>query len=314
MSQAKYIYIVAAGHSGSTLLDLLLGSHSKIESLGEISHFPKNVALNTECTCGKLVRDCSLWSQVIDQLSHLSGKNLLEDPYAWNMGLINPRVIIDKSQQTRLYNLKRKLVHSIHYSFLRYGPNALSPYKKLFDSIINNKVDLYNVVREIKDVDMVVDSSKTYLQAVELYRRHPESVRVIVLMRDGRGVYYSNVKRKYRRQQGVSIWKNIYSRALPLLDNYVDDMDLLYVKYEDVAANPCSELTRICGFLGLEFEPEMLNYTSAEHHNTNGNGMRFGASSEIRLDTSWREHMTVDDKNYFEKKAGVLNRRLGYQD
>ena len=37
---AKLIYIVAAGHSGSTLLDMLIGSIPGVFSTGELNHLP----------------------------------------------------------------------------------------------------------------------------------------------------------------------------------------------------------------------------------------------------------------------------------
>jgi len=58
------LYICGAGHSGSTLLDMLLGSHSRIASLGEVINLPMDWATNNRCTCGAPVRDCALWSAV----------------------------------------------------------------------------------------------------------------------------------------------------------------------------------------------------------------------------------------------------------
>ena len=46
-AMVDWIYICSAAHLGSTLLDLLLGSHSRVASLGEISKLLKNIALNT---------------------------------------------------------------------------------------------------------------------------------------------------------------------------------------------------------------------------------------------------------------------------
>ena len=51
MSNVRVAFICSAGHAGSTLLDLLLGANSAAVSLGEITHLPKNLALNTPCTC-----------------------------------------------------------------------------------------------------------------------------------------------------------------------------------------------------------------------------------------------------------------------
>ena len=57
------IFIQCPGHSGSTLLDLLIGGHDGITSGGEFRTWNKQ--LNNQCTCGApSVRDCPFWQAV----------------------------------------------------------------------------------------------------------------------------------------------------------------------------------------------------------------------------------------------------------
>ena len=42
--KTKYVFICSAGHSGSTLLDMLIGSHPECESLGEVVLLPMEFA------------------------------------------------------------------------------------------------------------------------------------------------------------------------------------------------------------------------------------------------------------------------------
>ena len=97
------VYICSAGHSGSTLLDLLLGSHSKATSLGEVTHLPKNLALNTLCACGAAVRSCDFWQRIVRALGDRIGADLMANPYALNLGYHRGVVIVDKSHQTAAY-------------------------------------------------------------------------------------------------------------------------------------------------------------------------------------------------------------------
>ncbi len=60
----KVIYILGAGSSGSTLLSLLLGAHSRMVNVGEISHIDRYRALDLNCGCGERVSKCSFWSKV----------------------------------------------------------------------------------------------------------------------------------------------------------------------------------------------------------------------------------------------------------
>ena len=59
----------------------------------------------------------------------------------------------------------------------------------------------------------------------------------------------------------------------------------------------------------------MLDFTSKEHHMllTNGNDMRLGNISEIRVDNSWIDNLSAKDLRYFESIAGNFNRSLGYE-
>ena len=77
----RILYIASLPHSGSTLLDLLLGSHSAVQGLGEIQALKRYVApgqdgtprRRRQCTCGaSSVWLCPFWSAV-DATLRLSG-------------------------------------------------------------------------------------------------------------------------------------------------------------------------------------------------------------------------------------------------
>jgi hypothetical protein len=40
--------------------------------------------------------------------------------------------------------------------------------------------------------------------------------------------------------------------------------------------------------------------------------MRLAESAVIRVDAAWRERLARDDLDYFERRAGALNRSFGY--
>lgn len=307
------IFICSAGHSGSTLLDLLIGSHSRVASLGEISHLPKNIALNTTCTCGDSVRACNVWQQVIKDLDDQLGTDILARPYSLNLGPFKAMVIVDRSKQTRFSLFWQYLIKVAWYIDLRFGRNILPMLTAQAKQGIDNNFLVYESVGKILNADKVVDSSKSYFKAAELYRRHPDRVKIILLVRDGRAVFYSGIKNGFRRRRCVNAWKYLYARALPIFDKTVRSTDVLRVRYEDLAQNPETELKRVCEFVGIEFEPGMLAFMEQEHHLTNGNDMRFRADSSIRFDDSWRQGLSPTDLEYFEGRAAGLNKSLGYQ-
>lgn len=248
---AKYIYICSAAHSGSTLLDLLLGSHSRIESLGEISFLSHDIAVNNTCTCGSPVRECHIWRTVVERLSTRLGVDVMTHPYALPVGHPPARDQIDSKHQTPAHLVRRKLLLGLHYLRLRFGARFLDSLLRSIKTTFATNMLIYETVREILEADMVVDSSKSYLKALGVYLNNPTEVRIILLTRDGRGVLCSSLKRNWSRNRSVVAWTKLYERALPLLARYVHEKHLLRVKYEDVATDPARELSASARFCRL---------------------------------------------------------------
>lgn len=100
---SKLIFISSLAHSGSTVLDLLLGSHPDIISLGEIysaiEEFNKPQRI---CTCGREVPNCRVWGPVrreLDKKSHYTFAEaykilfkVVEDVYG------KDKIIVDSSK------------------------------------------------------------------------------------------------------------------------------------------------------------------------------------------------------------------------
>lgn len=58
------VFIASLGHSGSTLLDLMLGGHSRFVGLGEVAAVARTWPAESTCSCGRRADDCELWGPV----------------------------------------------------------------------------------------------------------------------------------------------------------------------------------------------------------------------------------------------------------
>ena len=65
MAPIKVIYITSLGHSGSTLLDVLLNQHTELQSVGEIMFLDEWMTEDLLCSCGESLRQCPFWTRVI---------------------------------------------------------------------------------------------------------------------------------------------------------------------------------------------------------------------------------------------------------
>jgi hypothetical protein len=307
------VFICSAGHSGSTLLDLLLGSHPEAVSLGEITQLPKNWALNTSCSCGAAVRDCIVWRQVIGKLALQPGlEKIARNPYTLHLGLFQAETVVDRSHQTFLRTVYRRLVYAGAFAYWRWHAQPLATLTTPLRRGAANKWLLFQAVADTVERSILIDSSKHYLEALALYESAPRRTKVLLLARDGRAVFYSGRKRGFPRRSALNAWRRTYVRGLPLLQSRVAPEDLLQVRYEDLVTDSARELHRICEFIGIPYAAEMLDFRSHVHHVANGNDMRLRSTAKIEADTAWKRALSPADLAYFEARAGILNRSLGY--
>jgi hypothetical protein len=171
---------------------------------------------------------------------------------------------------------------------------------------------LYEAVSAAWNKELIVDSSKNVREAVELFRRHPESVRILLLTRDGRGVYLSRRSSGRDREESVRGWLAYYTRALDLLEKHVPSRARMQLKYEDVAGDPKRAGETLCRFVGLEFQDTMLELDGVVRHMVNGNDTRFAPGKGIALDERWRRDLQPGELTYFDGRGGRMNAVLGY--
>lgn len=307
------VYICSAGHSGSTLLDMILGAHSAMASVGEMLLLPAEIDLQGKCTCGQEIVRCEIWSGVIDALSKSRGGDFRSHPEKLFLGYIHSEVR-KAAFMTRSYKFKRIALNLLRYAKLRYEAPVPGICFSRLDRGLAATLETYELVRRHLHADVIIDSTKLYLRAVDLYLKNPSGTKIIVLTRDGRAVFNSFMRHGFTSEKSVAAWRNHYARALPLIDRYVDPSSVFHVKYEELVANPDKIIGQLCAWIGLPFEPSMLDFAAATHHNVNGNDARFNRSSTLKLDEKWRATLTKTQLQYFHRKAGGLNQRFGYCD
>lgn len=304
IQDTRYVFICSASFSGSTLLDMLIGSHRACESLGEVALLPMDFATNRTCCCGRNIRECPLWSEVARRLEVDAEHN----PYGLNLGYLKSRV-----GNPLWLRARARLGYGLSYYRYLYKLRILHKRHSEFEEGIRNTFDVYDIVRAIARKQIVVDSSKHHTRGAALYATRPESVRIINLIRDGRGVFYSGLKQGFGRKRSLDSWRRHYAHALPLLQKCVDPNHLMHVRHEDLVADPQRILGAICRFLSIPYDPAMIDFRAVVHHNVNGNDMKYATTPRIHLNEAWMMHLSQSDLQYFERKAGSMNRQFGYQ-
>lgn len=306
------LYILSAGHSGSTLLNLLLGAHPDAVAVGELTYLPGNFALRERCSCGAVVHECPRWRAVAAALESAVGIDLCRDPLALDLGYRDaPR---GPHRATRAYRARWQARRVALYARLAHGAPVPAALQARFVGCVRNRLAAYAAVRVASGARVVVDASKEYLLGVQTWNAAPTRTRLVLLVRDGRAVYWSNLKRGFGREYSLRAWQRYYAHALPVL-RAVPETAVCRVRYEALAADPAATLARVCEFAGLPFVPGMLRGAprGGVQHVASGNDMRFRGTAHIAVDDQWRTALPSDERAYFEARAGALNAALGYE-
>lgn len=321
MKRPKYLYIVSSPHGGSTLLSLVLGKHPLAVNLGEASFIPKLLALDELCTCGARLGECAEWGRVFDRLQTATSVDMRERPYSLYLGEAlkgkDGSGLIDTRQQTRLRYLLGKLRGAADTASLFWTPSMLGAGLTTLPSVRTgnrNTLSLYAAAAAAHDAQLVVDASKMPRKAPHLYMQNPEQVRVLHLVRDGRGVSAS--RKKYMPvSRAAERWSHYHRLSQRILEKWVPAENRMRLRYEDFVAGPEEHLRQLFEWLEIDYSPECLQFGETHiEHSAGGNPARFSLSGGIRpADERWRTTLTPEDLATFDQFGGALNREFGYE-
>lgn len=139
---------------------------------------------------------------------------------------------------------------------------------------------------------------RNFVSAHEIF---PQA-RFIHLLRDARDCAKSAVAASFSGNvyHGLEPWLNSeesWDRLLPRLkpEQYIE------VRYEELVLEPKKVLTQICEFLGLEFEPQMMDLSGTTYE-----------PPSPRFANQWRRSMSPRDVKLIEARVGPMMAARGY--
>ena len=322
----KLAYILAASHSGSTLLAMLLGSHPETCTVGELKLSPRAIGDidRYRCSCGEFIRKCPFWNDV-------------------NAGMAKRGFDFDIASAGTDYggietSYARRLLRPLHRGRMMeairdMGLCLLPAWRKQYPQIQRRNAALVATVAEITGAKIIIDSSKTAVRLKYLLRNPELDVKVIRLIRDGRAVAltymdpagFADAKDTSLRGGGsggdratqrltmswaACQWRRSNEEAEHLLAG-LDRSHWTEVRYEEYCSDLDTTLGRLFEFLGVDPQDCIPDFRSREHHVV-GNGMRLDTTSEVCLDERWRTRLFREHLRVFNLTGGELNERYGY--
>jgi hypothetical protein len=320
----RLVYLLAASHSGSTLVAMLLGAHPDVCTVGELKWTSMGDVSRYRCSCGTLITECPFWRDISTEL----GKRGID------FDIWNARTDLRSGAS----DLQRRLLRPLHRGALAEwvrdaALQATPGWRAHVKGHQARNLALIETILARSGRRVIVDSSKIGLRLKYLLRIPSLDIRVIRIVRDGRAVSLtytdpatfadatkqdlkgggSGASRDHQRLSMAAAareWRRSNEEAETIL-RQLPETQWMAVRYEDVCADPAGTLRRLAGFIGVDPAAVRLDFRSIEHHVV-GNGMRLDTTSDIRLDERWRQTLGASDLRTFSEVAGALNQRLGY--
>jgi hypothetical protein len=268
------ILIIGMNRSGTTLLSLMLDSHSRI-AIPHESHF------FVDCYRDRLSFDFTDNKGRLDLV-----QRILAEPYVrrWDVSLS-----ADEIDLTRCVGLS-ETIHEIYSTYARRLGK-----------------------------DLWGDKTPAYISEIHILNRLFPRARFIHLVRDGRDVALSILKQWWGANDFVTAirdWATTVGWARKMLAMLPEDR-WLEVRFEDLVSEPEQELRKITDFLGIDFEPCMLNsYTRSaarkvgdrinQHHH------HLRREPQTSQAFKWRQSLGPADQAIAFELAGSLLAELGY--
>lgn len=288
------VFILGCGHSGSTLLDMLLSAHPDVVGLGEAEKVGAKVVPRHpahHCSCGKFFEECPFWGSFMTRPE--------------NQAYFKHRVRhVHEKKLDFLLNRKR-------YDFIQKGPGKVT-----LEEYARNTEALYRYALEKSGAKVIVDSSKRpYRPEALLAAGANIEPYILHLVRDGRGVVWSFLKASRKRgyREGNFVWTmnalkewlgnnlkvEMLRRRLPVQSRRI--------LYRDLVHDPEKTVKTILADLGLDPKRWNPDFRAVERHYLAGNLFTLASTDKIRADKSWREQLPSYSRFLFAIFAGWLN-------
>lgn len=298
------VYVVGAGHSGSTLLDILLSQHPSIEGVGELVNLYRAKAAGEYCACGVPVAACGFWTDVERE---------------WVARVGRPAAREFSSLQRRFERLRSwpRLVRESRGASLAFREYAWSVEA------------LFTAIRSVSGRPLVMDSSKYPSQALALSLVDQLDLRVLHLVRDVRAVAWS-LRRTRRKDLRGGVPRDQRPRPVARAAAFWVVTNLLAedvcrrlgpersmrVRYEDLMTQPAVTVRAIGALVAVDLsgvgEAFAAGTAVAPRHTVAGNRLRMAPGVRLEPDIEWRGRMLTSQRWTAWLIAGGLMRRYGY--
>ena len=281
----------------------MMNAHPKIASIGELSAIEKVANWdNYYCSCGELFINCDFWNRFYQELGEKK------------IGVFNSCATQLKPDINRI--LDRVSLHYFNNKALNclkdYLVMKIPAYKKYFSDYIRGYLDCADVILGISNKSIFFDTSKNPYTIKLLRSEIGKKLKIIHLVKDGRGVLDSFLRYSLELEEAKTIksWVKT-NNTIEYEKGKLPLEDIIMIRYKDLAVNTRSTIEKICNFIEVDFDDSVYGFMEHEHHILGNNKMRKSRSSEIFFDEKWKKSLTDKQLKLFHELGHHVNKKYG---
>jgi hypothetical protein len=308
MDPIKIIYFIGTGHSGSTLLDIILGAHPQGVAVGEligISRWLQN-ELKINCSCGQNMDNCEFWSHVFETWGYRVGKESVSEYSA----------LQSFYERSSLLSLISRMFYQKQF----YGSSKASKYFQL-------SAELYNTLIEVGGVTFIIDSSKNLVKALSLSKNPHVDLYLIHLVRDPRAVANSYYKFNLGNKENwgskmvyllrMALMWILYNLLCEFILTRMEKEKCIQILYEDLVREPQKVLERIGGIVEKNYLSVAKKLMSGEAlsvgHVVGGNQKLRTRQITMVKDNKWKKELSKTHQGIIWSITGIFARRYRFK-
>lgn len=297
------LYIASPSYSGSTLLTFLLANHPRIATVGELKATGIGDVEQYSCSCGALIRACPFWQRVGEEVRARGGVFDLAG-FGTHFRFEPPGGIANRALGARVRGPLLEAARSLALGVL---PGARAE----LEAILARNRQIIDAVCGIRGTNVFLDGSKDPIRLKYLIESGIWNLKVVYLLRDGRGATNSYMRRYLTRMEGAAReWKKTNEACERVLAK-LPASSWIKIRYEDLCQKQDEALGAILDLVGEKPIPASEDFRRIDHHIL-GNAMRLRPQGKVEVDQKWRSRLKAEDLAAFDRVAGDMNRRHGY--
>lgn len=310
--RTQLLYITSTSFSGSTLLTFLLAAHPKLATVGELKATSMGDVEKYRCSCGERIRACAFWLRLAARLEE-RGVDFDVSRFGTHFRFRKAGSLADRAVRGRV---RGRLFEAARALALRALPGAAGEFRGI---LARNRL-LVDAICELRGTRVFLDGSKEPNRLKYLIGSGFWDVKAVHLVRDGRGLTSSRLRRLLHRfpevkdrrpfvRRAAAAWRRVNTSCQRVLASLPPEA-WVRVRYEDLCIDPKATLAPVFALVGERPPDTPENFRSIEHHIL-GNVMRL-RKGRIALDERWRTDLSAAELAAFDEVAGDMNRAMGY--